>query len=130
MEIKDFSVWHKLKSWLHNHKPRVFFHEGEIWFCHLGQNVGFEQGGRGKDFLRPVVIIRKFNKMVFWGVPLTSKVKEGIYYHFVEFGPNRKNSAILSQLKLIDAKRLRYKIGTLTQNDFFELTKKLKELIP
>ena len=130
MDFKDYNLWHKLKAWLNNEKPRIFFHEAEIWFCHLGQNIGFEQDGKGKDFLSSVVVIRKFNKMVFWGVPLTSKLKEGIYYYFVEFGPNRKNSAILSQLRLIDSKRLRYKIGTLTKKDFFELTKKLKELIP
>ncbi len=128
MELKDFNLWHKLKTWLNNDRQRINFHEKEIWFCYLGQNIGFEQDGKGQDFLRPVVIIRKFNKMVFWAIPLTSKIKEGPYYYEVDFG--RKNSAILSQLRLIDSKRLRYKIGTLSQQQFMELTKKLKELIP
>ncbi len=101
MHSKDFTFWHKLKTWLNNEKPRLFFHEAEIWFCYLGQNIGFEQDGKGKDFLRPVVVIRKFNKMVFWGVPLTSKVKEGIYYHFVEFGPNKKTPRFYHSLGLL-----------------------------
>lgn len=130
MKTKSYSLWHKIKSWLHNEKPWVFFHESEVWFCHLGENIGFEQDGKGTQFLRPVVIIRKFNKQIFWGVPLTSKIKTGPYYYNVEFGVNRNNSAILSQLRLIDAKRLKYKIGTLSPIEFQELTKKLKDLIP
>ena len=130
MNLKSYNVWHKLKTFLHNEKPRIFFKESEIWFCHLGENVGFEQDGKGDDFLRPVVIIRKFNNQVFWAVPLTSKIKDGLYYHNIEFNLGRKNSAILSQLRLIDCKRLKYKIGTLSKSEFLELTKKLKELIP
>lgn len=128
--MKTYRIWHKIKTWLHNENPRVFFHESEVWFSYLGENIGFEQDGKGKEFLRPVVVIRKFNKQVFWGVPLTSKIKFGPYYYNVEFGADRNNSAILSQLRLIDAKRLKYKIGTLPSAQFQGLTKKLKDLIP
>lgn len=130
MEFKDYNLWGKLKTLLHNQKPRLFFKQSEIWFCHLGENVGYEQDGKGEDFLRPVVIIRKFNNQIFWAVPLTSKIKDAPYYHNIEFNLGTKNSAILSQLKLIDSKRLKYKLGTLSKNQFLELTKKLKELIP
>ncbi len=129
MNIKDYNLWHKLKFWIHNENQRLFFHEREIWFCFLGSNVGFEQDGKGSEFLRPVVIIKKFNNQVFWGVPLTSIVKDSKYYFVIEFN-KRRNSVILSQLKLIDAKRLKYKVGVLEESKFLELTKKLKDLIP
>ncbi|MEK7618532.1 MAG: type II toxin-antitoxin system PemK/MazF family toxin [Patescibacteria group bacterium] len=129
MNIKNYNLWHKLKTWLHNESERVFFHEREIWFCFLGSNVGFEQDGKGVDFLRPVVIVKKFNNQIFWGIPLTSTLKDSQYYFIIEFD-GRKNSAILSQLRLIDAKRLRYKAGVLPEDQFLELTKKLKGLIP
>ena len=58
---KDFKGWHKDKEIIHNEKPRVFFHEREIWFTYLGVNIGFEQDGQGDKFLRPVIILRKFN---------------------------------------------------------------------
>src|SRR6266566_1019469 len=44
---KDFAKWHTRKSEIDQREPRVFFHEREIWFCHLGANVGFEQDGKG-----------------------------------------------------------------------------------
>ncbi len=77
---KDFKKWHNKKSKVDEVKQRPFFHEREIWFSNLGLNVGFEQDGTGKDFLRPVVIVRKFNNEIFWGVPLTKKMKKLPYY--------------------------------------------------
>ena len=68
------------KEFLHKEKARPFFHEGEVWFCALGVNVGFEQDGRGESFLRPIVVIKKFNQEVFWGLPLTKRQKQGQYY--------------------------------------------------
>lgn len=129
MNLKDYNLWHKLKTWIHNDNHRLFFHEREIWFCFLGSNVGFEQDGKGGEFLRPVIVVKKFNNQIFWGIPLTSTLKDSKYYLVIEFD-GRKNSAILSQLRLIDAKRLKYKIGVLPEGQFFELTKKLKDLIP
>jgi len=59
---KDFTKWFKGKTEVHNEKARPFFREGEVWFAALGANIGFEQDGRGEQYLRPVVVIRKFNK--------------------------------------------------------------------
>ena len=42
---KDFKKWHKDKEAIHNERPRVFFHEREVWFAYLGVNIGFEQDG-------------------------------------------------------------------------------------
>lgn len=68
---KDFQKWHEKKTDIDEVEKRPFFQEREIWFCHLGVNVGFEQDGNGDDFLRPVIVFRKFNKEVFWAIPLT-----------------------------------------------------------
>ncbi len=48
---KNFLEWHEHKSRIHVNPTRPFFHEREIWFCSLGLNVGFEQDGRGDEFL-------------------------------------------------------------------------------
>lgn len=133
---KDFQKWHKIKARLHNSDDKQpFFHEREIWFCSIGENVGFEQDGRGEDFLRPVVIIRKFNNEIFWAVPLTKsdkKYKESArrYYHHFSFVPGINSAAILSQIRLIDVRRLSRHIGTMADSAFDELTKKLKALLP
>jgi mRNA interferase MazF len=133
---KDYKTWTPIKKTLNNtDEPRLFFHEREIWYCHLGENVGFEQDGRGDQFLRPVVIIRKFNNDVFWGVPLTRTKKDlPFYFPFIIQSDTEahveKSTAVLSQVRLIDAKRLRRMIGYISEKDIVLLKKKLKALLP
>lgn len=125
---KDFLKWNNKKEFLHNDKERPFFHEGEVWFCSLGINVGFEQDGKGESFLRPIIIIKKFNQESFWSLPLTKHQKKGKYYF--SFNLNDKiSTAILSQIKLTDGKRLNYKIGNISRNDFIEIKKRLRQLL-
>ncbi len=132
---KDFQKWHKKKEAINKVSESPFFHEREIWFCHLGANVGFEQDGRGDDFLRPVVILRKFNNQIFWAVPLTKASKKinkrtARYYFSFSFIHGVQSVAILSQIRLIDAKRLGRHIGVMEEDLFRELTRKLKKLFP
>jgi len=122
---KDFWRWHSEKEKVDEKETRVFFHEREIWFCHLGTNVGFEQDGKGENFGRPVIVFRKFNKEVFWGVPLTTREKGGKFYLSISIGDSEPRKAILSQLRLLDAKRLYQKIGTIN----YEAHKRLEEAI-
>ena len=127
---KDFRRWFAIKDKVHNERLRVFFHEREVWFCHLGENVGSEQDGRGAEFLRPAVIIKKFNNELFWAIPLTKHLKPGHPYYFVfSFRPDRQSSAILSQLRLLDAKRLKYKTGTVPIEAFGRLKKQIRQLL-
>src|SRR3989338_9336103 len=135
MHKKDYMIWHNIKTNIDNLNNRAFFHEREIWFCYLGANVGSEQDGRGADFLRPVMILRKFNNQIFWGVPLTKaknkiKTKTDKYYYPFSFVPGITSVAILSQVRLIDARRLGYKLGEIGERDFASLIKKFKALLP
>lgn len=130
MDEKDFRVWHNKKRTIHNEHPRVFFKERGVWFCHVGENIGFEQDGRGDEFLRPVVVLKKFNNDVFWAVPLTKRGKPDHPYYFIfSFQITALSAAILSQLRLVDAKRLKYKAGTMTKADFMSLKTKIKQLL-
>ncbi|MDO8183500.1 MAG: type II toxin-antitoxin system PemK/MazF family toxin [bacterium] len=125
---KNFLDWHRKKEVIDEKKDRVFFHEREIWFCHLGSNVGFEQDGKGENFGRPVIIFRKFNKEVFWGLPLTTREKGGKFYFPIDLGDHLQRLAILSQLRLIDAKRLYQKIGVINENTHKKLEEKIINL--
>jgi len=127
---KDFKKWHGQKQKVENERPRVFFSEREIWFCYLGENVGFEQDGRGEEFLRPVVVLKKFNNEVLWAAPLTKTGKKNKYYFPFSFRKERDAStAILSQIRLVDAKRLKYKIGDVKVDDFNTLKSKIRQLL-
>ena len=101
--MKNFRDWFKLKTKINNGNKIIYFHERELWWINLGVNVGSEQDGVGYKFLRPVVIIKKFNKKIFWGIPLTTKDKKGLFYYHFNF-KNKKEIAEISQLKLIDSK--------------------------
>ena len=132
---KNYRAWHKKKSEVNDIVTRPFFHEREIWFCYIGTNVGFEQDGSGNDFLRPVVVLRKFNNEIFWAIPLTKahkkrKKKAEQYYYAFSFIQGITSIALLSQIRLIDARRLSRNIGVIADKDFKELKKKLKALLP
>ena len=124
---KDYQKWHNQKSEIHNNKERPFFHEREVWFSSIGENVGFEQDGSGENFMRPVLVVKKFNNEVVWVVPLTRTNKKGKYYFEISLtdkdGKNnsRLSVVILSQLRLIDAKRLQYKMGTIEEREFLKI---------
>ena len=124
--MTEFENWHKLKQDIHSSKSRIHFRQGEIWFVSIGQNIGYEVFGKGEQFLRPVLVFRKINKSTFLSITLTSKLKED-KYHFVINFKDKENSAMLSQIRTIDAKRLSYKIGSLEKSVFENLEKAFVE---
>jgi mRNA interferase MazF len=74
--------------------------EGEVWMCSLGKNIGYEQNGSGESFLRPIMIIKKFNNHMFWTIALSTKQKRfDFYFNYTD--PNGlKVAGILAQMKL------------------------------
>ena len=127
--IKNFDQWNEVKKKIHGQKPRVFYHEREVWWCSLGVNVGSEQDGTGKNFDRPVLILKGFNSEVFVALALTGKKKEGKFYFYLGKIEDRDASAVLSQIRLIDTKRLIRKVSTLDEGLFLKLKSALKALI-
>lgn len=115
---KDFTEWHKKKTEVHQAENRVFFHEREIWWCRIGLNIGYEQDGKGDNFARPVIIFKKFNNEVCWIIPLSTKIKKGKFYTPIDLGDEKERVAIISQLRLIDAKRLYQKINVLSNENY------------
>ncbi len=127
---KDFKKRHKQKEKVENERPRVFFDEREIRFCYLGENIGFEQDGRGDEFLRPIIVLKKFNNEVLWAVPITRTDKKSKYYFQFLFKKDKEiSTAILSQIRLVDARRLKYKIGDVKTNDFATMKSKIRQLL-
>ncbi len=122
--IQWFETWTKLKIKLHFGPTAVYFREREIWWASLGANIGFEQAGKNQNYERPVLVVRKFNEHMFWGIPLTSKIKTGKYYF-----PLTTGSAILSQLRVLSSKRLIRKVGVINSNTDYKLRQQLRNLI-
>jgi mRNA interferase MazF len=118
MFLKNFLAWVQLKEKLHNqNRDKTIIKERDIWWCSIGCNVGDKVDGKSQWFNRPVLIIKKFNKNIFYGMPLTTKLKDNPYYVAFTF-QGRTISAMLSHMRLLDKRRLQGKMGQLDQKDF------------
>jgi mRNA interferase MazF len=129
MYEKDFENWNKYKIKTNKLPKRPMFKERDVWWCSFGVNVGDEQDGKGSKFLRPVLILKKFNENISWAVPFSTQIKDNIYYHKFTF-KGVEQCAVLSQLKLIDAKRFADKMGEVSIDDFKEIREKIRNLVP
>jgi len=94
----------------------------------IGLNIGDEENGKNDGFSRPVVIVKKFNKRIFLGIPLSTKMKDNKFYHTIHF-KNIDQSAMLSQIRVLEGKRLSDKMGELLEIEFNKLKVKLKDVI-
>jgi mRNA interferase MazF len=122
--VKQFDTWNTSKKKLDRVRGDVFFGEREIWYCSIGVNIGVEQDGMRELSERPVIIYKKFNATSFLAIPLTRKEK--IHkYHFQLTLETGTSSAILSQIRLLDAKRLQRKVRTISELEYTELRKAL-----
>ena len=124
---KDFDVWNVKKKIVNKMKSR-FYTEREIWWCSLGINIGSEQDGSGKEFLRPVVIIRGLGASTCMVVPLTTSLHEHSLRVPLGEIQGKYASALLSQVRVIDTRRLIEKIGFLSKEKFLELRKAVRNL--
>ncbi|MDQ7010013.1 MAG: type II toxin-antitoxin system PemK/MazF family toxin [Candidatus Gracilibacteria bacterium] len=126
---KTFKEWNNEKEDIENKKSIRTFREGETWYISMGKNIGFEQNLKGELFLRPVLVLKKFNKNIFIGIPLTTVEKNDIF-HYCFKGTNGKTSyAILSQIRLYDSKRFFRKTGNIKFSDIKILKEKIRKLI-
>ena len=125
---KDFPGWHRQKEQLHAQHHTPTFQEREIWWCSVGVNVGHEKDGKNQFYNRPVLIVRKFNPHIFFGVPLTTKIKQNPYYFPMRF-KDREQCVMLSQLRLWDGKRLTHKMGQRPDDQFEAVKQALRRLL-
>ncbi len=126
---KEFDSWNEIKKQSDKNETIIKYQEGQILFIKIGCNVGFEQDGKGEEFLRPVLVYKKFNKHVFLGIPLTSKYKNDKFHFPFEYKRGQTSVAILSQMRLFDIKRAKYYDGRISKKFFYELQEKLLKLI-
>ncbi len=124
---KDFDGWNELKKQLDALPRAPRFSERQVWWCSIGVNVGHEQDGKNEFYNRPVVVLRKFNRQLFLGLPLSTR-GPGPYRHPFTF-KNRTQYALLSHLRLYDARRFQSRLGELPEDTFDELKKVVRELL-
>lgn len=128
MQSKDFDKWTLVKKRTHKEQSRQYTVR-EIWWCRFGVNIGTEQDGKGEWYARPCVILRGFGPDACLVVPLTTSTREHalrVPVGIVEGFPARAN---LSQIRVVDTRRLERKIGFLDKAQFAALRKAAKAML-
>jgi mRNA interferase MazF len=126
---KDFSHWHVTKQEINDKNKRWFYKEGEIRWCSWGLNIGFELDGKGQNYRRPVLIVKGFSKELCLCVPVTTQCKVGRYYGTIDLGDGISRNVIFSQLRTIDTKRLREKLGKIDKEQFGKIKQTIVDII-
>ena len=101
----------------------------EIWWCSLGLNIGSEQDGDGEEYQRPVLIFKGFSRNTCLVFPLTTSTHKHKMRVSIGIVDNKKASVIISQQRLIDAKRLVERIEFLDKKIFEQIRKTVKDML-
>ncbi len=126
---KDFDGWNEWKKQIQEKDLNLIYHQGEIWWCHLGINLGFEEDGSGEAAERPVLIVRRFNEYLCWAIPLSTSQKKNPYYVPAGIVGDKAAAAMISQMRPIDTKRLINQVGVMDSEFFYRIKKAAKELL-
>lgn len=118
MLIKRFLEWIGIKRQLDEHMLQSpFVREGELWWCSIGENVGVEVSGKGRNFTRPVIVLKRFGRDAFFGIPLTTRRRDGDWYCSFQYA-GIQEYAMLSQGRFLSCKRLQDRMGELDEDQF------------
>lgn len=126
---KDFDQWNEKKKIIQTSGRYRLYTVREIWWCSLGLNIGSEQDGTGEEFDRPVLILKGLSQETCYIIPLTTSPR--IHKARVPIGlvSGQLASALLSQIRVIDTKRLVEKIGFLDKEIFLRVRKNAKDFL-
>ncbi|MFC1721047.1 type II toxin-antitoxin system PemK/MazF family toxin [Patescibacteria group bacterium] len=128
--MKNFDKWNEQKKNIDSKDIddlKIFFNKRQVWWCAVGNNIGLEQNGNGENFERPVLVLKKFNKHMFLGIPLTTKEKDlSLPFYFKLVGAKKESIAILSQIRIFSSKRLLREIEIITPELFNKIKKQLR----
>jgi mRNA-degrading endonuclease toxin of MazEF toxin-antitoxin module len=91
-------------------------------------NIGTEQDGKGGWYVRPCVILRGFGADAHLVVPLTTSSREHALRVPIGLIEGQQARANLSQIRIIDTRRLEQKIGFLDKDAFLKLRKTARNM--
>lgn len=104
--------------------------KGEIWLVEFPSTDGREQVGT-----RPAILISETDFGIAIVVPLTSNIQALRFPHTIEIKPSNKNGlsaisvALTFQVRAIDKKRLKKKIGEIGEGILKELDAGLSKVL-
>ena len=128
--LSDISGWIEKVEMLNSQTDEtILFKCREVWQCFFGLNVGREQNGDPTSFLRPVLVFQRFGPHIFWGVPLSTKTPLGSMHHHLFWHDNTQYSALVTQLRALDSRRLQRRLYTLDNATFGAIQLRLGRIL-
>lgn len=124
---KEYDKWNEIKKVTSVRDKFPLIKIGDVYWCRVGLNIGNEFDGKNENFVRPVLVIKKFTRTLAFVIPLTTKMHKGDWYFDIEI-ENRKVQAILNQGKPIDIRRFENFIVNLSENKIRDLIESFKRL--
>ena len=104
--------------------------KGEIWLVDIPDSNGHEQIGT-----RPVIVLSEAEANITVIIPFTSNLQALQYPHTLEVRPSKTNAldtisvALVFQIRAIDKKRLKSKMGILEDSILKEVENMLRKLL-
>lgn len=127
--MKKYDEWSQVKRKIDSKEKLITYKERDIYWANIGENIGFEQNGKGSDFMRPILVFRKFTNKMFLGIPLSTQLRDGSFFFQFQFLEDKRSTALLVQAKMFDVKRLDRRIGMINKDDFEEMKLRMKKLM-
>ncbi|AQW87088.1 putative toxin-antitoxin system, toxin component, PemK family [Campylobacter pinnipediorum subsp. caledonicus] len=133
-DINDsFDSWNEVKKEVNKREGGYTVKPKNIYWVNLGLNVGDEEFGKGKKFLRPVLAIKQVTKNLFIGMPLTTTIREdNELFHTITYTNNKQeksSSVIIFQIKAFSIKRIVNRAGKIDNESFKIITDKLIKIV-
>jgi len=104
--------------------------KGEIRLVEIPGSNGYEQTGT-----RPAIIMAEAEANIAIVIPFTSNVRALRYPHTIEVNPSVSNGlktesvALVFQLRAIDKKRIKNKLGMIGSKEIGKIDKMVKEML-
>lgn len=131
--MKKFDEWNEAKKATESIERKVGIKPRELFWVKIGINIGSEEYGKGENFTRPVIIIRRLTHDLFLGVPTTTSIKHDDYFHSFEYNHENKGkhqtTAMILQVKVFSTKRIMKRIGMVDKENFKMIQEKVKRLV-
>ncbi len=127
--IKDFDNWNLEKKNIDikgileiDNISKDYIRKWEIRWCAIGVNIGSEIDGKGKEFLRPCLLLEESTPDIFLIIPMSTKIKKSFGYREIEFN-SQKVSLCIHQIKTISKKRIYGRLSKLSEGKIKEIRK-------
>lgn len=126
---KQFNEWNDRKRRIHKQNNIRYCKRRDIVWCALGENIGSEVNGDDRFFKRPVAILKCFGKNTCLVVLITSSVTENELKIPIGKIEGIESFAALSQIRVVDTRRIYKKISKLSTEDFEKIKEAFNNLL-